>query len=84
MVGVLPGTEEVTLRPRSILEGRKLMGAYLGNVKTRTDLPTLVDWAMEKKLSLESLISHRIALGEIEKGFEMLASGQSLRTVVVF
>lgn len=40
--------------------------------------------AMEKKLSLESLISHRIALGEIENGFEMLASGQSLRTVVVF
>ena len=84
MVGVLPGTEEVTLRPRSLLEGRKLMGAYLGNVKTRTDLPTLVDWVMERKLTLESLISHRIALDEIEKGFDMLASGQALRTVIVF
>ena len=84
MVGVLPGSEEVNLRPRSILEGRKLMGAYLGNVKTRTDLPTLVDWVMEEKLTLESLISHRIALGEIEKGFAMLAAGQSLRTVIVF
>ena len=84
MIGVLPGTEEVSLRPRAILEGRKLMGAYLGNVRTRTDLPILVEWAMEKKLSLDSLISHRIAFGEIEHGFEMLACGQSLRTVIVF
>ena len=52
--------------------------------KPATDLPTLVDWVMEKKLTLESLISHRIALHEIERGFEMLVSGQSLRTVIVF
>ena len=84
MVGVLPGEEEVQLRPRAILEGRKLMGAYLGNVRTRTDLPTLVEWAMDRKLTLDSLISHRISLDEIAKGFEMLESGETLRTVVLF
>lgn len=84
MVGVPPGGEEVSLRPRAILEGRKLMGSYLGNVRTRSEMPMLIDWAMEKKISLESLISHRITLDEIAYGFELLASGQAVRSVVSF
>jgi S-(hydroxymethyl)glutathione dehydrogenase / alcohol dehydrogenase len=84
MLGVLPGTQEITLRPRSIQEGRRLMGSYLGNIKTRSELPRLVDWYMEKKISLDGLISHRIRLNDIAHGFDLLAKGEARRVVVEF
>lgn len=84
MIGVLPGSQEIGLRPRAILEGRRLLGSYLGNVKSRTQLPALVDLFMEGKISLDSLISHRIGLDEINEGFAMLAAGTATRTVISF
>jgi S-(hydroxymethyl)glutathione dehydrogenase/alcohol dehydrogenase len=84
MIGVPPGDQEITLRGRSILEGRRLMGSYLGNVKTRSQLPGLVDMYMDGKIALDNLISHRISLDQINEGFELLASGKSLRSVIDF
>lgn len=83
-IGVLPGDQEIALRPRALLEGRRLMGSYLGNVKTRSQLPGLVDLYMEGRISLDSLISHRIGLDDINRGFELLASGTATRTVIGF
>ncbi|MCY1554860.1 S-(hydroxymethyl)glutathione dehydrogenase [compost metagenome] len=60
------------------------MGSYLGNVRTRTEFPRLVDWFMQGRLSLDSLISHRIELNDINDGFERLANGTALRTVIHF
>lgn len=83
-IGILPGDERVDLRPRALQEGRRLMGSYLGNIKTRSELPLLADWYAEGKLHLDDLISHRIALSEIRTGFEMLARGKARRVVVNF
>lgn len=84
MIGVPAGGDDIGIRPRAILEGRKLMGSYLGNIKTRSQLPELVDWFMDGKIALDSLISHRITLDDINLGFDMLANGSALRTVVSF
>ncbi len=84
MLGVLPGAQEISLRPRAIQEGRRLIGSYLGNVKTRTELPKLVDWLMDGKLSLGALVSHRLPLGEIGHGFDLLAEGAARRVVIDF
>lgn len=84
MVGVPPTAETVAFRPRSVLEGRRIMGSYLGNIKTRTELPQLVDWYMEGKLSLDRLVSHRLPLEDINQGFDMLKSGSALRSVISF
>lgn len=83
-IGVLPGTEEIALRPRALQEGRRLIGSYLGNIKTRSELPKLVDWYMEGNLRLKDLISHRIGLEAIGQGFDLLANGQARRVVVDF
>lgn len=83
-IGVLPGTEEITLRPRALQEGRRLMGSYLGNIKTRTELPLLVDWYMDGRLRLDNLISHRIGLEDVANGFALLASGEARRVVIDF
>jgi S-(hydroxymethyl)glutathione dehydrogenase / alcohol dehydrogenase len=84
MIGVPAGNQDIAIRPRAILEGRKLMGSYLGNIKTRSQLPQLVDWFMDGKLALDSLISHRIELPQINEGMRLLASGEAVRTVVTF
>lgn len=84
MLGVLPGAQELALRPRSIQEGRRLMGSYLGNVKTRTELPQLVDMYLDGRLHLDNLISHRIRLDQIGEGFDLLASGAARRVVIDF
>jgi S-(hydroxymethyl)glutathione dehydrogenase/alcohol dehydrogenase len=81
-LGILPGAQEIALRPRSIQEGRRLMGSYLGNVKTRSELPQLVDWYMDDKITLSGLISHRMGLDDIAQGFALLASGEARRVVV--
>ena len=83
-IGIFPGAQEVALRPRSIQEGRRLLGSYLGNVKTRTELPQLVDWVLDGRLRMKDLISHRIGLDEIAAGFDLLARGQARRVVVDF
>jgi len=81
-LGILPGAQEIALRPRSIQEGRRLLGSYLGNVKTRSELPQLVDWYMDGRITLDGLISHRMPLDDIARGFGLLASGEARRVVV--
>lgn len=76
-IGILPGDERVELRPRALQEGRRLIGSYLGNVKTQTELPLLADWYAEGKLHLDDLVSHRIGLEEIASGFAMLTDGRA-------
>ncbi len=85
MVGLPPSSAEtIAFRPRSILEGRRIMGCYIGNVKTRSQLPELVDWYMEGRLSLDQLVSQRISLDQINEGFDSLKAGNVLRSVVLF
>ena len=83
-IGILPGSQEMVLRPRSLQEGRHLTGSYLGNVKTRTQLPELVDLYADGKLALDDLISHRIGLEDIARGFSMLHDGVARRVVIEF
>jgi len=84
MIGVFPGHRQLELRPRAIQEGRRLMGSYLGNIKTRSQLPQLVDWYMEGKTSLDGLISHYLPLERIAEGFDLLAQGAARRVVIGF
>lgn len=84
MIGVFPGHRQLELRPRAIQEGRRLMGSYLGNIKTRSQLPQLVDWYMEGKTSLDGLISHHLPLERIAEGFDLLAQGAARRVVIGF
>ncbi len=84
MIGVFPGHRQLELRPRAIQEGRRIMGSYLGNIKTRSQLPQLVDWYMEGKTSLDGLISHHLPLDQIGHGFDLLVRGEARRVVIDF
>jgi S-(hydroxymethyl)glutathione dehydrogenase / alcohol dehydrogenase len=83
-IGILPGEERIYLRPRALQEGRRLLGSYLGNIKTRTELPALADWYADGRLHLDDLISHRLELEDIAQGFAMLRDGSARRVVLRF
>lgn len=82
VIGVAPHGAEVTTYPGHLMMGRHWTGCYIGGARL-TKLPEIVDWYMEKKIDLDSLVTHRLKLEQINEGFEMMKSGESIRTVIV-
>ena len=83
-VGVDAPGRLLELDPRLFITGRVLTGALLGGERPKEAIPRLVDWYVDGYLRIDELISHRITLHEINRGFDMMRSGEAVRTVVVF
>lgn len=84
VIGVPPAEDLISVAPFDLIMGRKLQGTSLGGLRGRTQLPMLVDWLMEGKFDLESLITSRLPLTEINEGYEAMRRGEGLRTIVTF
>ena len=83
-VGVPASGSEVSFNPMEMMVGRTWKGALLGGEKPRTVVPKLVDWYANGFLRVDELITHRVALEDINRGFDMMKSGEAIRTVVVY
>nr|WP_322110995.1 zinc-binding dehydrogenase [Steroidobacter gossypii] len=81
VVGVAPQGAEVTSYPGHLMMGRHWTGCYMGGARV-TKLPEIVDWYVEKKIDLDSLVTHRLQLEQINEGFELMRKGESIRTVI--
>ena len=66
------------------MTGRIWRGTAFGGARGRTDVPKIVDWYMEKKINIDDLITHTLSIDEINKGFELMHAGESIRSVVVY
>src|SRR5215472_3976551 len=84
IIGVAGAGQEISTRPFQLVTGRVWKGTAFGGAKGRTDVPKIVDWYMNGKINIDDLITHKLALGEINKGFELMHAGQSIRSVVVY
>jgi S-(hydroxymethyl)glutathione dehydrogenase/alcohol dehydrogenase len=84
IIGVAEAGAEITTRPFQLVTGRKWEGSAFGGARGRTDVPRIVDWYMEGKLDIDPLITHHLELADINIGFELMKSGQSIRSVVTF
>jgi len=84
ILGLEPGTEEMSFRPVMVRYGRTIKGSYFGGVRGRTQLPRLVDWYMEGKLIVDDLITHVMPLEKINNAFDLMQRGESIRSVVTF
>ena len=82
VVGVAPHGSEVSAIPGNLMMGRHWTGCYMGGARL-SRLPEIVDWYVEKKIDLDSLVTHRLRLDQIGPGFEMMKRGESIRSVVV-
>jgi len=84
IIGVAGAGQEIRTRPFQLVTGRVWQGTAFGGAKGRRDVPKIVDWYMEKKINIDDLITHTLKLDEINKGFELMRRGESIRSVVVF
>ena len=50
----------------------------------RTDVPKIVDWYMDGKIAIDPMITHTLSLEDINKGFELMHAGESIRSVVIY
>ena len=50
----------------------------------RTDVPKIVDWYMDGKIQIDPMITHTLKLEDINKGFDLMHEGKSIRSVVVY
>jgi S-(hydroxymethyl)glutathione dehydrogenase / alcohol dehydrogenase len=84
MVGVAGKGETLDIVPRLLITGRRVTGSSFGGVKGRTQVPELVDRWLAGEIDVESLLSHRLALEEVNRGFELMEAQDGIRSVITF
>src|SRR6187397_3190037 len=84
IIGVAGAGQEIKTRPFQLVTGRVWKGTAFGGARGRTDVPKIVDWYMEGKINIDDLITHKLALEDINKGFDLMHEGKSIRSVVVY
>jgi S-(hydroxymethyl)glutathione dehydrogenase/alcohol dehydrogenase len=84
VIGVAGAGQEISTRPFQLVTGRVWKGSAFGGARGRTDVPRIVDWYMDGKINIDDLITHVMPLEDINKGFDLMHEGESIRSVVTF
>jgi S-(hydroxymethyl)glutathione dehydrogenase / alcohol dehydrogenase len=84
IIGVAPSGAEISTRPFQLVTGRVWKGSAFGGARGRTDVPKIVDWYMDGKINIDDLITHVMPLDDINSAFDLMHSGESIRSVVTF
>ncbi|BBL34183.1 S-(hydroxymethyl)glutathione dehydrogenase [Nitrosomonas stercoris] len=84
IIGVAEVGAEISTRPFQLVTGRKWEGTAFGGARGRTDVPRIVDWYMDGKISIDPLITHTLKLEDINEGFKLMEAGASIRSVVIY
>ncbi|MBT5498316.1 MAG: S-(hydroxymethyl)glutathione dehydrogenase/class III alcohol dehydrogenase [Alphaproteobacteria bacterium] len=84
IIGVAPAGAEIATRPFQLVTGRSWRGTAFGGAKGRTDVPKIVDWYMDGKINIDDLITHTMPLDDINKAFDLMHAGESIRSVVTY
>lgn len=84
IIGVAGAGQEISTRPFQLVTGRSWRGSAFGGARGRTDVPRIVDWYMDKKISIDPLITHTMPLEDINKAFDLMHAGKSIRSVILF
>src|SRR6266568_109145 len=84
IIGVAGAGQEIATRPFQLVTGRAWKGTAFGGARGRTDVPKIVDWYMDGKIEIDPMITHTMPLADINKGFDLMHKGESIRSVVVY
>ena len=84
IIGVAGAGQEIATRPFQLVTGRTWMGTAFGGAKGRRDVPKIVDWYMDGKIDIDSLITHTMPVEKINDAFDLMHKGESIRSVVTF
>lgn len=84
IIGVAGAGEEICTRPFQLVTGRVWRGSAFGGVKGRTELPGYVQRYLDGEYELDTFITHNLGLDDINKAFDLMHAGESIRTVISF
>ena len=84
IIGVAGAGEEICTRPFQLVTGRVWRGSAFGGVKGRTELPGYVQRYLDGEYELDTFITHNLRLDEINRAFDLMHAGESIRTVISF
>jgi S-(hydroxymethyl)glutathione dehydrogenase/alcohol dehydrogenase len=84
IIGVAGAGQEISTRPFQLVTGRVWRGTAFGGAKGRTDVPKIVDWYMNGKINIDDLITHTMKLPDINRAFDLMHEGKSIRSVVIY
>jgi S-(hydroxymethyl)glutathione dehydrogenase/alcohol dehydrogenase len=84
MIGVAGKGETLDIVPRLLITGRRVTGSSFGGVKGRTQVPLLVDRWLAGEIDVESLLSHRLTLDDVNRGFELMEAQDGIRSIIDF
>ncbi len=84
MIGVAGKGETLDIVPRLLITGRRVTGSSFGGVKGRTQVPQLVQRWLDGEIDVAALLSHRLSLDEVNRGFELMEAQDGIRSVIVF
>lgn len=82
--GIAADGTTITFDPRLLLTERVLTGTSFGSIRSRIDLPMIVDLFMDGKFKLRELVSRQVGLAEINDAYDRLAKGEARREVLVY
>jgi S-(hydroxymethyl)glutathione dehydrogenase / alcohol dehydrogenase len=82
IIGVAGAGQEIATRPFQLVTGRRWLGTAFGGVKGRSQLPGMVEQAMRGEIQLAPFVTHTMPLTDINRAFELMHEGLSIRTVV--
>ena len=84
IIGVAGAGQEIRTRPFQLVTGRVWKGTAFGGARGRSDVPRIVDWYMDGKINIDDLITHTMPLADINRAFDLMHTGESIRSVVVY
>jgi len=84
IVGVAGAGQEICTRPFQLVTGRVWRGTAFGGTKGRSQLPGMVDQYMSGDIKVDEFITHTMPLEDINKAFDLMHEGKSIRSVIHF
>ena len=84
IIGVAGAGQEISTRPFQLVTGRVWRGTAFGGVRGRSELPGYVDNYMAGKINIDDMVTHTMGLEDINRAFDLMHGGESIRSVVIF
>ncbi len=84
IIGVAGAGQEISTRPFQLVTGRVWRGSAFGGIKGRSQLPGYVEQYLQGDIKVDEMVTYTLGLDEINKAFEYMHSGQSIRSVITF
>ncbi len=84
IIGVAGAGQEISTRPFQLVTGRVWRGTAFGGVRGRSELPGYVDNYMAGKINIDDMVTHTMGLEDINRAFDLMHDGESIRSVVIY